>query len=153
MPKKFIKNLECINNNKLSLQQQSSGTSQQSTSSWQSLSSSTSVRGDRVSWSSRGGVLWSFSRGNWSSSRSTVLWGFSGQWAPGGVLSDNVIDGDGSGGNQSWGDSFRTDVVFTRSDGDQSGRFLADSSSGNVSSGRSDSGDSGDRSDSRKLHY
>ena len=68
-------------------------------------------------------------------------------------MSDNVIDGDGSGGNQSWGDSFRTDMVFTRSDGDQSGRFLADSSSGNVSSGRSDSGDSGDRSDSRKLHY
>lgn len=90
-----------------------------------------------------------------SGSVSVRLWSSSGslQWTPGGVLGDNVADGDSSSGNQSWGNGLGTDVVFTRSDGNQSGRPLVSSRGGDVSGSRGNSGDGSDRSDSRELHF
>lgn len=76
----------------------------------------------------------------------------SGQWTPGGVKGDNVVNGDSSSGNQSWGNSFVTCVAFTRSDGDQSGLVRGSSSSGNVLR-RGNSGNSSNRSDGRELHF
>ncbi len=96
---------------------------------------------------------WSWLTGGWSWLSSRVVSSGGGlNWAPGGVLGDNVVDGDGSSGNPSWGDVFGTDVFFTVGDGDQSGGVLSSSSGGDVSLSRGNSGDGSDGSDSRELH-
>lgn len=97
----------------INLQQQSSSTSNQSTSSWSQDTSSVREGGDRRSGFSSGG------RQGGVSSRGGVGWDNGGwDWAPGGVFSDNIVDGDGSSGNQSRRFVFVTLVRFTRSDGD-----------------------------------
>lgn len=83
-----------------------------------------------------------------------MSWGSGGgfNWAPGGVFSDDVVDGDSSSGDQSWGNRFGTLVFFTRGNGNQSSGVLSDRSGGDVLSG-SDGGNSGEGGDGRELHF
>ena len=93
--------------------------------------------------SSGGGVLgggW-----GWSGGVGVDLSGDSWDWAPGGVLSDNVVDGAGSSGDQSWGDGLLADVVLTGGDGDKGGGLLSGSSGGDVGSSGGNGSDGSDR--------
>ena len=92
--------------------------------------------------SSGGGVLgggW-----GWSGGVGVDLSGDSWDWAPGGVLSDDVVDGDSGSRDQSWGDSLLADVVLTGGDGDQGGGLLSGGGGGDVGGlSGSNSGDGG----------
>ena len=83
----------------------------------------------------------------------TVAGGWDGggwDWAPSGVLGDDVVNGHGSSGDQSWGNRLRASVLLARGDGDQSSLVLVDG--GGVGSGNN-GGDGSDSGGGRELHF